>query len=200
MFLRGCYMLWKTYFGIRRSQLGFCDKSVSLTPPLMLHNPKNVFLYENTSIRANALISAVNARFIMKKNSGAAEGLMVRTGNHMIVPGKLYKEITDQYKKESGKLSEYDKDVIVEENVWIGCNVTLLSGVIIGRGATIGAGSVVTKPIPPYAIAAGVPCKVIKFRWDIEQIIEHEKILYPENERLTREDLQFYFDKYNKNN
>ena len=54
-------------------------------------------------------------------------------------------------------------------------NVTLLSGVEIERGATIAAGAVVAKPIPPYCIAGGVPAKVIKFYWTVNEIIEHEK-------------------------
>ena len=78
-------------------------------------------------------------------------------------------------------------DVIVEEDVWIGMNVTLLPGVTIGRGAIIGAASVVTKSIPPYAIAVGNPAKVIKFKWPIEDIIKHEEALYNEDERLSLE-------------
>jgi maltose O-acetyltransferase len=54
------------------------------------------------------------------------------------------------------------KDVTIESGVWIGFGVMIMPGVKIGYKAVIGAGSVVTKDIPPYAIAAGNPCKVIK--------------------------------------
>lgn len=54
--------------------------------------------------------------------------------------------------------------VVISSNVWLGCQVTVLGGVTIGEGAIIGAGSVVTKDVPPYAIAMGVPCKVSRFR------------------------------------
>lgn len=54
-----------------------------------------------------------------------------------------------------------DKPVIIGDNVWIGCRVIILKGVKIGTGAIIAAGSVVTKDIPEYSIAAGVPAKVI---------------------------------------
>jgi len=52
--------------------------------------------------------------------------------------------------------------IVIENDVWIGTNVIILSGVTIGDGAIIGAGAVVTKETPPYAIVAGVPAKVIK--------------------------------------
>lgn len=56
------------------------------------------------------------------------------------------------------------KGIRIEDNVWIGANVTILDGVTIGEGAIVGAGSVVTKSIPKFAIAVGVPARVIKYR------------------------------------
>lgn len=56
------------------------------------------------------------------------------------------------------------KEVIIGDDVWIGTRVIILSGVEIGNGAIIGAGSVVTKNVEPYAIVGGVPAKLIKFR------------------------------------
>lgn len=55
--------------------------------------------------------------------------------------------------------------VIIEDDVWLGRNVTVLPGVTIGRGSIIGAGAVVTKSIPEFVIAGGVPAKVIKNRF-----------------------------------
>ena len=52
--------------------------------------------------------------------------------------------------------------VTIEDNVWIGANVTILPGVVVGRGSVIAAGSVVTKSVPPNSLVAGVPAKVIK--------------------------------------
>ena len=91
---------------------------------------------------------------------------------------------------EDNKPEGYDHDVIIEEDVWIGSNVTLLSNVTIGRGTTVAAGAVVNRPMPPYCICGGVPAKVIKFYWTIDQILEHEKKTYSENERYTREQLE----------
>ena len=52
--------------------------------------------------------------------------------------------------------------IIIGDNVWIGDKVTILSGVKIGNNAIIGSNSVVTKDIPPFSVAAGIPAKVIK--------------------------------------
>lgn len=59
---------------------------------------------------------------------------------------------------------EEERPVKICNDVWIGDRVTILPGVHIGNGCVIGAGAVVTKDIPPYAIAVGVPAKVICFR------------------------------------
>ncbi len=59
-------------------------------------------------------------------------------------------------------------DTIVGNDVWIGQNVTVMPGVHIGDGAIIGANSVVASDIPPYCIAAGNPCRVIRKRFDDE--------------------------------
>jgi len=55
--------------------------------------------------------------------------------------------------------------IVVDDDVWIGTNALILSGVHIGKGAVVAAGSVVTKDVPPYAIVGGVPAKLIKFRF-----------------------------------
>ena len=79
-----------------------------------------------------------------------------------------------------------EKDVIVEEDIWIGTNVTLLAGTHIGRGCIVGACSLLNKEYPPYAVLAGSPAKIIAVKFSIEQILEHEKALYEENERFTK--------------
>lgn len=81
--------------------------------------------------------------------------------------------------------------IILDDDVWIGFGVTILSGVHIGQGAVIAAGAVVTRDVPPYAVAGGVPADVIKYRFSPEIIEELMKIDFT---RLTEDDIRNHLD------
>ena len=151
---------------------------------------------ENTNIDAAAVIMNGRAKLLFKRNSGAAIGLTAVTGNHMSVVGLNLKQVSNKIKEEMDINHEMDKDIVVEEDVGIASNVTLLSGACLGRGCEVGAGSVVRGNIPPYAVVIGNPCKVVGFRFTPDEIIEHEKIQYGENDRLSMELLQKNYEKY----
>ena len=185
--IKGLHCLLRDYMGYSRKKFGYIAPDSFITPPIKITRPKNCYLMGNNTLR-DAVILNLNAKFVLGKGSGAAEGLKVVTGNHAQLIGKFYRTV-----KEDEKPQGLDKDVIVQEDVWIGMNVTLLCGVTIGRGSIISAGAVVTKDIPPYCIAGGVPAKPIKFKWTIDQILEHESKLYPEEERFSREQLEKIF-------
>ncbi|NQX98571.1 MAG: CatB-related O-acetyltransferase [Flavobacteriales bacterium] len=68
--------------------------------------------------------------------------------------------------------SPFEKKCEIGNDVWIGCNSTILRGVTIGDGAVIGANSLVNKDVPPYSIVVGSPAKIIKYRFE-EDIINH---------------------------
>ena len=170
------------YVNPNPSQFGYFGKDASIARPCDLKNPKNIYLYDFARIGCRSTIMTMgNSKFIMKRGCLTAEGLVVVTSNH--------RQHIGQFLQGNNEDNEY-KDIIVEEDVWIGINVTLLVGAHIGRGAIIGACSVVTKEIPPYAVAVGNPAKVIKFKWSIDDILKHESMLYPQNERFTREELE----------
>lgn len=65
---------------------------------------------------------------------------------------------------------------IIGHDVWIGTRAIIKKGVTIGNGAVIAAGAVVTKNVPPYAVVAGVPTKIIKYRFEDEEIDELQKL------------------------
>lgn len=184
-FLRGIYCIWHRNFGtLKRSKFGYVGNNVILNPPLSGHI-RNVYIYDNVGIGSNAHFSTPNAKIIIRGNCAIAGHLTIHTGNHARIVGKFVTDIT-----EANKPRGYDKDVIIEKDVWIGTNVTILAGVHIGRGATIAAGAVVSKDVPPYSIVGGVPAKVLKYYWTIDEIVGHEEKLYSENERYSREELE----------
>lgn len=84
-----------------------------------------------------------------------SQGVSIISANHSIDPGT---PITDQPSRTD------KKGVVIHDDVWIGTNATILPGVVIGTGAIIAAGSVVTNSVPQYTIVAGVPARIVKER------------------------------------
>lgn len=72
------------------------------------------------------------------------------------------------------------KPIVIENDVWIGANVTVLGGVTVGRGAIIAAGAVVTKDVEPYSIVGGVPAKHIRYRFGEKTITKATKETFEE--------------------
>ena len=193
--IRGLYSLFSNYFGINRKEFAHLGKRVIISPPYNIGYTHNIYIGDNVGIGPNAFISAINAKFVIKGNCSIAEHLTVHTGNHTRLKGLFITEIT-----EKNKPNGFDSEVVIENDVWIGCNVTLLSGVHIGRGCTIAAGAVVNRDIPPYCIAGGVPAKPIKFYWSIDEVVQHEYALYPEEERFSRSELEAIFSIHESSN
>lgn len=131
-------------------------KTAYLSHNAKVSSPKYLYMEEKTSIPAGAVImNGAKGKFIMKKWSFSSVDLLVICGNHMPVIGMPLIEVTDAIKRKLDVNNEYSKDVIVEEDVWIGARVTLLQGVRIGRGSIIAAGCVVTRSVPAYSVWGG---------------------------------------------
>lgn len=132
---------------------------------------KNIFLGDNVTIGVNSTFLASDAKIIIKNNVLFGPHVFLITGNHRIdVLGKYICDVKE-------KLPENDADIVIEDDVWIGAGSIILKGVTVGEGSVIGAGSVVTKDVPPYAVVAGNPAKVIKYRFSEEEIKLHKKLL-----------------------
>lgn len=87
------------------------------------------------------------------------------------------------------------KIITIGNDVFIGANVSILDGVTIGDGAIIGAGAVVSKDIPPYAIAVGIPIKIIRYRFSESQIESLLKIQWWNFQKEKLQDVeQMFFD------
>lgn len=172
------------------------EKSARVSHKNNVNEKTNLIMAENTNIDSGAIIMNTRAKVIFKKNSGSAVGLLAITGNHMSIVGKNLKQVTDKIKDEYDVNHEMDKDIIVEEDVWIGARVTLLSGVVLGRGCEVGSGTVVRTSVPPYAVVIGNPAKIVGFRFTPEEIIAHEKVQYEESERISKDLLDKNYEKY----
>lgn len=166
------------------ADLGAIGYKSSISYPCEIVGSKNIYIGDNVSIRSNSMMSACNAKIVIKDWTIIAPYLYISTGNHMMTPGKYTGSIKNEEKDK-----EYDKDVIINEDVWIAAKVTILMGVNVGRGSVIAAGALVNKDVLPYSVVGGVPAKFIKFKWSLDQIIKHEEQLYPMEERFSREEL-----------
>lgn len=171
-------------------------KSARVYYTTVVYNPDNLYMEDNTNIDSGGVVMNSRAKLIMKRNSGAAVGLLAITGNHMSVVGKNIKQVTNDVKDDLDLYHEMDRDIVVEEDVWIGSHVTLLAGVTIGRGAELGSGCVVRCNIPPYSVVVGNPAKIVGFRFTPEEIINHEMLQYEEKDRLPMDLLQKNYKKY----
>ena len=142
-----------------------------IATPYVIAGLGNIVMENNVSIGPGSTIYTTNARLIVRHHVIVGPNLTIITGDHNI--NVIGKYIIDVKEKEN----ENDQDVIIESDVWIGCNVTILKGVTIGKGSVVAAGAVVTQSCPPYSIIGGVPAKVIKKRFSDEEIKQHEEIL-----------------------
>ena len=90
----------------------------------------------------------------------------IATANHPILP---------EFRE---KALQYNKDVHIKENVWIGAGVIIVPGITIGKNSVIGAGAVVVKDIPDNVVAVGNPCKVIR------EISDRDRTYFYKNETI----------------
>ena len=174
--------LWSPFY---KKCMKHCGKGVYLRPTCSdLKGLYNLSIGDGSSIPKGSVFYCTEAPLTIGRKVIFGPNPTIITGDHRInVVGKFIMDSNE-------KLPENDAPVVIEDDVWCGANVTILKGVTIGRGSVVAAGAVVTKSCPPYSIIGGVPAKVLKRRFSKEEIIEHERNLFPEDERLSFEELE----------
>ena len=180
------------FFPIRRA-LGSFGKNARIEFPTYVAEPSALHIEENTLIRKYAKIqNAPNEKITIKKYTVIGMECTIVSNSHRSTVG------IPQILLGTSHINDTSNDLTIGEDVWIGVNVTILANANIGRGAICGACSVVTKPVPPYALVVGAPAKIVGVKFTIDQILEHEEKLYPEHERMSRVELEQLFEKYYK--
>jgi acetyltransferase-like isoleucine patch superfamily enzyme len=136
----------------------YCNLSISLT----LHKNSDVEIGNYVFMNSNCRFNISNR---LKIGSNCLFGSNVQiwdSDNHSLDISKRHEQTMQIPKKRLNSFDVGGGDVIIGNDVWIGMDVLILGGVKIGEGSVVAARSVVTKDIPPFVLAAGVPAKVIK--------------------------------------
>ncbi len=143
---------------------GKVGKNCNITQPFFCDFGYNIEVGDNFYTNHNCTILD-GAKVSIGHNVFIAPNCCISTANHPLDFEQRNKGI------------EYAVEITIEDNVWLGAGVIVLSGVTIGKNSVIGAGSVVTKNIPSNVIAVGNPCKVLR------EITDADK--YQPNEHIT---------------
>ena len=145
------------HFGIklRNKFVGYkcIGNNITLWENGWIEFPNRLVINEGTSINRNYFINA-RGKIYIGKNVLIGPYVTIYSTNHIF--SSIDIPIKDQ--------GQTEEEVIIEDDVWIGANSTILPGVKIGKGAIIAAGAVVTKDVPTYSVVGGIPAKLIKER------------------------------------
>lgn len=174
-------LIWITFFKIFGVKISFSTQFIK--KPFILGYLNNISIGKKCSIHENVKILVnkegkinIGNNTLISTNCNINAGVgKITIGDNVMIAANSYIINNDHeiYQNLSPKLSGHiTRNIIIEDNVWIGANCVILKGVKIGEGAIIGAGSIVTKDIKPYSINVGNPCKMIKFRFDKEKLVE----------------------------
>lgn len=158
----------------------------------------NVQIGKHSYIGYLSEINAANGTFIkIGKYCSISSGVRILTLNHNLIAVSTF----PFYRVTHIKDDRYKvlKNIYIGNDVWIGANTIILPGVTIGDGAVIGAGCLVTKEVPPYAIIGGIPAKIIRYRFNektIQKLLKIKWWNFPEQIIIDNIDLFYDLDKF----
>ena len=174
-----------------RKVFGALPSHSAIAYPCHIGVPEKLFVEDFVKIRYGlTVINTKDESVYIKKYTAIAPDVTIVTNSHRSTVGIPQVILGESH------INDKSADVIIEEDVWVGTRVTILAGVTLGRGCIVAANALVTKPVPPYALVAGIPARIIGVKFTITDIERHENALYPEDERLSHEELVFLFNQY----
>lgn len=148
----------ETRLPIIREFIGAIGKKYYIQGPVQFNYGSHTYIGENFFANFNLTIMD-DARIFIGDNVMFGPNVSLMATNHPLLPAE---RTSMRYPDGHVSMAEYAEDIHIESDVWIAANSVVLGGVTIGKGAVIGAGSVVTKDIPAGFLAYGVPCKPIR--------------------------------------
>jgi len=155
-----------------RSSLASCGPETQIHPSVVVVAPENVHVGEHALVGPGGWISAVNTSICIGGHVMMAPCVALVAGNHNTsVVGRFMDEVKE-------KRPEDDEPIVIEDDVWLGMRAMVLKGVTIGRGSVVSAGSIVTHDVAPYSVVVGAPARLVRVRFDREQIERHERAVY----------------------
>ena len=134
-------------------------KNLYIIPDFHCEYGRNITIGDNVIINTNCMLMD-NAAIIIGDHVLIGPNVSLYTVNHAIDPEERMNGIC------------IAKPICIKDKVWICGNVQITAGVTIGEGSVIGTGSVVTKEIPPYVVAAGNPCKILRKITEDDRIVK----------------------------
>lgn len=168
--------LWLTKYKWRNYQFGenfHAGRNVVLWAKNNIQIGNNFYIGRFSQIECDTQIG----NNVIFANNVALVGRYDHNFHQIGTPTRLASQIRDEDYNWKGISSK----VIIEDDVWVGYGAIIMSGVKIGRGSIVAAGSVVTKDVGPYSIVGGNPAKIIKKRFSSDEITKHELALYPKS-------------------
>lgn len=144
---------------ILRELLGGMGENVEIDTPFHCDHGNNIFLGNDVIIGINCTF-VDNAEIRIGNRVMIASNVQFYTSSHPVLPQERL--VSDWKEKGTTFFRTYARPIEIKDNVWIGGGSIILPGVTVGENSVIGAGSVVTRPIPANCVAVGNPCRVIR--------------------------------------